>query len=84
MLEQQIKTNLQKIIDLATQTTIMLQNNANKDQQKLPPRKKDEGSGEDQLQSPPKCSVCGVALSNPDHTLCWKHWIERNKTIEEA
>jgi len=24
-----------------------------------------------------KCSVCGVELSNPDHTLCYTHWKEK-------
>jgi len=84
MLEQQIKNNLQKIIDLATKTTLILDNNANKDQQKL--SEKDAG-GEDIKVSPPrKCSVpgCGVTLSNPNHTLCYDHWKEANKRIEEA
>jgi len=86
MLEQQIKNNLQKIIDLATKTTLIIDNNANKDQQKLPPKKNDAG-GEEQGPSPPrKCSVkgCEVTLSNPNHTLCYDHWKEANKRIEEA
>jgi len=32
----------------------------------------------------PKCTVCGVPLSNPEHTLCYKHWQEKNKEIEGA
>ena len=86
MQEQQIINNLQQIIDLATKTTLMLKNHANKDQQKLPSKKSDAG-GEDNNMSPPrKCSVpgCEVTLSNPDHTLCYKHWQEANRRIEEA
>jgi len=32
----------------------------------------------------PKCTVCGTPLSNPDHTLYYKHWQEKNQEIEGA
>jgi len=79
MQEKQIKANLQQIIDLATKTTLMLQNQSNKDQQKLSPRK--DANPET---SPNKCSVCGEPLTNPTHTLCYTHWKEKQEEIENA
>lgn len=82
MREQQIKQNLQQIIEIATQTTLMLQNQNNKTQQKLTPEKE---SGNSNPSPPPsKCSVCGVELKNPTHTLCWEHWKEKQEEIENT
>lgn len=76
MQEQKIKQNLQQIIDIETKTSLMLQNKDNKDQQELPKNKSDP--------KPPSCSVCGVELTNPNHTLCFNHWLAKQKEIEEA
>lgn len=85
MQEQETITLLQQAIDLLTKATVILQNNSNKNQQKLPKKETDENNP-----SPPSgntCGVCGVALSNPNHTLCYDHYLqkrERELTIEEA
>jgi len=87
MLEQLAIKHIQEAIDKLTKATLILRNDSNRNQQKLPPKENDEGSGEDQNTSPPhKCSVkgCEVTLSNPNHTLCYEHWLESNKRIEEA
>lgn len=83
MNEQQIITNLQQIIDLATKTTLLIKNNNknndNRDQQKLP--KKDHSNN--LSTSSPKCEVCGVELANPTHTLCLEHFKEKMQKKRE-